>query len=579
MRTINRYFGAPMLALAAAILAASGFAQRYDVVFRGGEVLDGTGAPAVRADVAVQGDVIARVGDLRGVEAARIIDITGLTLTPGFIDLHSHADGAGEGGLRSPDARRRAAPNLVAQGVTTVVVNQDGRSPLDIRRQKELLEERRFGPNAVLLVGHNSVRARVLDRDFQRAAAPDEMAEMARLVREGMDAGAYGLSAGLEYVPGIWSTTEELIELVKVIVPYGGVYIVHERGSGADPMWFVPSRDQGPAASMLDSVEETIRIAETTGAVAVATHIKARGANYWGKSQAIIERIEAARRRGVNIFADQYPYTTSGSDGGVILLPDWIIDAAGGDDEDSSPERRDYAELLREALLDVETAAKVALDVDHEIVRRGGPENIVIFEHPNPAYIGKSLAELALAAEIPPREMVYKLQFEGFTDRFGGARLRGFSMSEQDVEAFAAQPWCATASDAGIALPIDGPVHARFYGTFPRKLRHYAIERRVLSIEQAVYGMTGLPAQILRFAHRGLIREGFAADLAVIDLDAIRDTTTFFDPHRYPEGVEFVLINGQFVVDRGQLTWALPGTVLTPHNSQSFNTTHSSNES
>ncbi|MEK7794266.1 MAG: amidohydrolase family protein, partial [Candidatus Hydrogenedentota bacterium] len=248
-------------------------ADSYDLLIRGGEVLDGSGVLAFRADVAVEDGRIAAVGDLADADAARVIDAAGKTVIPGIIDLHSHADGPGEtGGLRHPDKRRRAATNMIAQGVTTVVVNQDGRSLLDIAKQREELEECGHGPNVLLMVGHNSVRQEVMKSDFRRPARPDEIEAMAPLVKRGMDAGAWGLSAGLEYTPGIWSETEELIALVNVIKPYGGVYIVHERASGSDPMWYLPSQHDARPTSMIDNIAEQIRIAEATGVTTVCTH-------------------------------------------------------------------------------------------------------------------------------------------------------------------------------------------------------------------------------------------------------------------------------------------------------------------
>ncbi len=259
-------------------------AESYDVIFRGGQILDGTGSRPYRADLAVREGMIAAIGDLDEDTADRVIDVADLTIVPGFIDIHSHADGTGDSsGLRSRDPKRRAAPNLVSQGVTTVVVNQDGRSPLDIARQRSQLEARGFGPNAALMVGHNTIRSAAMEgTPKDRPATAGEIGAMRAMIREGMEAGAWGLTAGLEYEPGIWSDTEELIVLVREIVPYGGVYIVHERSSGSDPMWFAPSQDLPEPPTMLDSVHETIRIGEATGATVVATHIKARGTNYWG---------------------------------------------------------------------------------------------------------------------------------------------------------------------------------------------------------------------------------------------------------------------------------------------------------
>lgn len=498
--------------------------------------------------------------------AERVIDAHGKLVVPGFIDIHSHADDArGDDGLRSEEARRRAAPNLVTQGITTVVVNQDGRSPWPITDQRRSYETNGIGPNAAMMIGHGQVRRMVMGDDFRRPATPEEIERMRALVQEGMEAGAYGLSAGLEYVPGRWSTTDEVVALAEEIVPYGGVYISHERSEGSDPMWYWPSQDEPGPPTLIDAVMETIEIGERTGATVVASHIKAKGAHYWGTSHAAILLIERARARGVPVYADQYPYATSGSDGSTVLIPDWAIEPEGGwqrGDEDS--ERPDFAAELRRTLADPESAADVRRDIAHEIRRRGGAENVVVFDYPDSNYIGKSVAELAAGRDIRPVEMAIALQLEGSTDRPGGGRLRGFSMSEHDVEAYAQQPWVATVTDGGIALPEDGPVHARYYGTFPRKIYRYALERGVISLEHAIRSMTSLPAQILGLEDRGQIREGQRADIAVLDLERLRDTATFFEPHQYAEGVDYVLVNGELVIDDGEITWALPGEVITP---------------
>ncbi len=541
--------------------------EAYDVLIAGGRVLDGTGNPWFYADVGIREGRIVAVGRLAGARATRTIDARGRVVAPGFIDLHSHADdGASRGGgFRDEDPHRRAAPNLVAQGVTTVVVNHDGRSPWPIGEQRSFLEANGIGPNALLLVGHGTVRRQVMGDDFRRPATAAEVERMRGLVRRAMAEGASGVSAGLEYVPGRWSTTGEVAALVEEIVPWRGVYISHERSEGQDPMWYWPSQDEPGPPTLLDAVRETIEIGERTGATVVASHIKAKGAHYWGSSHAAIQLIERARARGVDVWADQYPYDTSGSDGGTVLIPRWALgyDRVAGARERG--ERPDFAAALRDALADAATAAQVRRDIAHEITRRGGAENVVVFDHPDTTAVGKSLAELAARWGAAPVEAAIRLQLEGDPHRAGGGRVRGFSMSERDVEAYAARPWVATATDAGIALPDDGPaVHARFYGTFPRKIRRYAIERGVLSVEDAVRSMTSLPAQILGLRDRGMVREGFAADVVVFDLDAIRDEATFVEPHRYPEGIEYVLVGGEFVVDGGTLTWKLPGVVIAP---------------
>jgi N-acyl-D-aspartate/D-glutamate deacylase len=382
---------------------------------------------------------------------------------------------------------------------------------------------------------------------------------MKALVRQALQQGASGLSAGLEYVPGRYSNTDEVVALAQELVPFDGVYISHERSEGSDPMWFWPSQDPAGPPTLLDAVRETIEIGERTGATVVASHIKAKGAHYWGSSGAAIQLIESARARGVQVYADQYPYDTSGSDGSTVLIPDWALSAGA-----AAGNRADYATALRATLADPERASKLRGDIKHEIQRRGSAQKVVIFDHPKKEYVGKTLAEIAALMGKDPVETAIALQLEGYPDRRGGGRVRGFSLAEQDIEAYAAQPWVATATDGGIALPEDGPAtHARFYGTFPRKIRKYALDRGVISIEDAIRSSTSLPARIMGLEDRGVVRVGAAADLVVFDGNRIRDKSTFFEPHQYAEGIDYVLINGEFVVDRGKPTGALPGKVLT----------------
>ncbi len=538
-------------------------AGSFDVLLRGGRVLDGTGNPWFAADIGIRDGRIAAIGSLGGAPAGRVIELDGRYVVPGFIDLHSHADEGldADGAAGSEGALRRSAPNLVSQGITTVTVNQDGRSPWPIAGQRADLETGGIGPNAVLMVGHNSIRALALGEDVRRPATPGEVDRMRGMVRQALAEGAAGLSAGLEYVPGRWSETSEVLSLVEEVGLHGGIYIVHERSSGRTPMWYWPSRDAPGPPTMIDTILEDIRIAEETGVTTVATHIKARGSDFWGASRILIQLIERARGRGVPIWADAYPYNTTGSDGSTVLLPTWFTEQAGGG-RNGGPV--DYGAALERYLADADAAARLRDDVAHEIRRRGGPANLVIMEAPDSALVGRTVAELATRDSTSPVEIAIRLQREGDRMRPGGVRLRAFSLSEIDVEAFASRPWVATASDAGIALPGDGPVHARYYGTFPRKIRRYALDRGLLSVADAVRSATSLPARILGIEDRGMIREGYAADLAVIDLDRIEDRATFFEPHRYAAGIDYVMVNGRFVVDGGDLTGALPGRVLVP---------------
>lgn len=541
---------------------------KFDILITDGKVIDGTGNPWFYADIGIKDKKIVAVGKFPTAQAKQIIRAKGKIVCPGFIDIHSHGiDHSARfqaRGLLDQDSAYRAAPNMIAQGVTTLVVNHDGRSPWPIGEKIESLKNLGIGPNAILLIGHGQIRSMVMKEDYQRPATKAEILQMQALVEQGMNEGAYGMSAAHEYVPGRWSTTEELIALAEKIVPWSGIYIVHERSSGTTPMWWWPSQDPVGAPTMLDAVTETIEIAERTGVTAVQTHLKARGANFWGSSKAIIQLIKRARNRGVNIWGDAYTYNTTGSDGNTILIPRWVFRKAR--ETATANGTLNYAHTLKRLLQFPDTASMIRKDIHHEIIRRGDAENIMVLRHRDSALIGRTLQEIADDWGLNPIDLAIKFQLEGSPTRPGGAQLRGFSLSELDVEAFHAEPWVITASDAGITLPGFRLVHPRFYGTFPRKIRRYALERKIVSVEDAIRSMTSLPAQVLGLRDRGLIREGQWADIVLFDLDKIQDKATALKPHQYPEGIDWVLVNGQTVVKEGKITMSLPGVVITPHD-------------
>ncbi len=541
-----------------------GQAPTYDILIRGGRVIDGTGNPWFSADVAVKDGRIVAIGRLEGATATRVIDARGLYVVPGFIDLHSHADE----GLGSP--RTRANPNMIMQGVTTVVVNQDGRSPWPIAEQKALYERQGIGTNVVLMVGHGTVRNLIMKEDIQRPATPEEIERMKALVRQGLEEGAFGLSAGLEYVPGRWSTTEELVELAKVVAAYGGFYIAHQRSEGRDPMWKNAS-DPTPSIDLLQAVKETIEISARSGVVAVASHLKAKGASYWGSSYAAVRLIAEARERGLPVYADQYPYDTTGTDGQTVLIPLWAlaeegVDVGGQLGQLARGRAEVFARLkenLQRRLADPKVRETIRADIAHEIDRRGGADRIIVYEFPDPKFVGKSLGELARERGEDPVDTALWMQLNG-QDRPGGARMRGFSLSELDIEHIMRQEFTATCSDAGTVAFGEGIPHPRYYGAFPRKIRRYVFERGVISLPFAIRSMTSLPAQIIGLRDRGLLREGYWADITIFDPEKIADRATYENPHQYAEGIRYVLVNGEFVVDEGKITGKLPGKVLTP---------------
>jgi N-acyl-D-amino-acid deacylase len=536
----------------------------FDVIIRNGEVIDGTGRKRFRADVAIRNGRIVKIGALHNTTAHREIDATGKLVVPGFIDLHSHA----EKGLVSDDPARRSAPNLITQGITTVVVNQDGGGPLDLADQRKTMRQLGIGLNVVQVLGHGTIRRAVMGADHQRPATEQEIKRMQKHLRTALSGGAFGMSAGLEYIPGRWSTPREMEELARTIAESDGVYIVHERSSGSRPMWFLPSRDSADQPSMIDNLHELIEIAANTNVRTVATHIKARGTDFWGSSTRMNELLRKARKEGVPIYADQYPYNTSGSDGRIVLIPSWATAVAASTDSDSTKQKDEpwnFSKRLESVLADKDKAAELRRDIEYEIKRRGGPDNILIVDHPNNDLIGQSLSYVAGRLKIAPVNAAISLQLKGDRTRRGGARLRAYSMSEKDVEAFAKTPWTATSSDAGITLPSDGLVHPRFYGAFPRKIRRYAIERGLISIEDAVRVSTSLPEKILKLKDRGVIREGAHADLVVFDPDSIRDTADAFNPHRYAEGIDYVFVNGKLAAEGQRWLGSLPGRVLVRH--------------
>ena len=480
-----------VVALASAVVSASTAAaygapqgRSFDLLITGGNVLDGTGNPWFVADIGVRDAAIVAIGDLADASAAIVIDATGRFVAPGFIDPHSHAD---EGSISLANADAAAAVNLVTQGITTVVVGQDGRCQCPISDRAELYRRQGIGPNVVQLVGHGTIRQHVIGRE-PRAATPGEVAAMATLVRAAMEQGAAGLSSGLEYNPGRFSITDEVAELARVAAEYGGFYISHERSEGRTPMWWLPSMG-GQPPDLIDAVLETIRIGEVTGMPVVASHIKVKGADYWGTAPTVTRLIEDARARGVQIYADQYPYTTTGSDGNTVLIPAWALEPES--DRTSGPGARESGEFAsrREAFLrrleDDGQRRRIRDDITHEIRRRGGPDKLLILESHNPEFVGVDLAAAAAEQGMDVVDIAIMLQVEGL-DRPGGARIRGFSLDERDVEHYMSQEYTATSTDAGIALAGEGFPHPRFYGTYPRKLRRYVLERGVMSMAAAV---------------------------------------------------------------------------------------------
>ena len=552
--------------LLGASLPGLGSAQDFDYVIRGGRVLDGSGNPAFNADVGVRGDEIVRVGDLSDVSAARVIDATGLYVVPGFIDLHSHADRA----FASADVEGRKAHNLVAQGITTVVFGPDGRNPSwPIANEMETYRTPGVAMNVVPMVGHGTVRGLVMGDDYERAATEAEVRQMQELVRSGMEDGAWGLGAGPEYRPGRFSTTEEIIALAQVVAEYDGFYYSHQRSQSPLPLWQTPSMVTGGVPlTGTDGMKETIRIGRETGIRVVGSHIKAKGTDMWGQSVIDVLRIDRARADGVQVYLDQYPYETFGG-GPTDIIPVWAYappgaDRSGGlDDPDWRRLTAASVENLTRNLADPAIRADVMEDSEYLLRMKGGADRLIIVLSPSDEdLIGKTLAEVAEENGVDPIAQLIRFALDGGEPIPSGVLFRPIAGHAEDVETYMSQDYTATSTDGGVSGFTRPGQHPRYYGAFVRKISYYVKEQGVISLPFAVRSSSGLPAQIVGLPDRGYVREGYKADIAVFDYGRLDDRATIMEPDLYPEGMEYVMVNGTLTVDAGALTGALPGAVL-----------------
>ncbi len=501
-------------------------AQRYDLIIRNARVYDGAGGPWYRADLAVRDGEIAAMGRLERAAAAREIDASGLALAPGFVDIHNHS--------RRHILEHPASENYIRQGVTTLVEGNDGSSPLPLGRHLDEVREARPALNYASFVGHGSIRREVIGA-VDRPATDEEIEQMRAIARRAMQDGAWGVSSGLFYLPGMFASTEEVAALGEVAAEYGGMHVSHMRDE---------------AAGLLDSVRETIAIGELGGLPTQLTHHKAIGKGQWGMSEQTLALVDQARARGVDVTIDQYPYTASHT-GTAALFPPWLQE--GG--------REKMLERLSDPTLRARARRDIAARIEFD--RGGGdPKNVqfAVCEF-DETLNGKTLADAARRAGREPTfanaaETAIEIQEEG------GCRAIYHAMSEQDVRRIMAHPATMVASDGGVVPYGEDVPHPRSYGTFPRVLGRYVRELGVLSLEEAIRKMTSLPAGRLGLWNRGLLRPGMKADLVIFDPETITDKARFGDPHHYSEGVSYVVVNGAVVLDDGRMSGDRPGDVL-----------------
>ncbi|MEE2899326.1 MAG: amidohydrolase family protein [Gemmatimonadota bacterium] len=497
-----------------------------DVLLLGGSVLDGSGSGAVTADVAVSAGRIVFVGDAAAasVTAADTVDVREFTVTPGFIDMHSHAELDADHG--------RDARAFLYQGITSIVLGVDGGGGGEVAERLQRWTRDGIGVNALLFVGHNAARRAVIGME-DRAPTPDELDRMRAYVRKGMEEGAYGLSSGLFYLPGNYAETEEVIELNRIAAEYeGAIYDTHDRDLGASY----------PQFGYLNSIAEGIRIGEEAGTKVIFSHFNAQGAHNYGRAPEGAALIEEARARGVEVAGAHHSYTATQSNLRSYTIPSWVV--AGGDS--AMIRRFDDADTL--VIIDRQTREMLAI--------RGGADHILLVDE-RPDLNGKTLAEVAQEWGITAPEASRRIL------RVGNASVMNLGLYDaENTRYLAGLDWMMTCTDGTDPGPTRPITHPRAFGSFSKKLKDLVLDEQLITLPYAVRSMTGLGADFLGWTDRGYLREGMAADIAVLDMSRVRDMATYEDPHQHSEGTVHVLVNGVFAIRDGSATGEMPGRSL-----------------
>ena len=566
-RTFRSWLIIALLLLATSSTYSTAHAQElYDVVIKNGMILDGTGNPFFIADVAIRGETIVEIGAIDAAFAQRVIDATGMYVTPGFIDMHSHSANR-DGAIGHPEGRKAA--NSVTQGITTETVTPSwpiGEKIAQWRRDGHALNE-------VASVNFNNIRQMAMGQ-ANREPTADEMEQMKALMRQGFQEGARYLFVNLENgLPDRFASTDELVQLAKEVKALDGYYDTHQRSEGITPIWYNPSgQDYNPASHSpvvdgIDAVRETVEIAERSGAKVVGHHVKVKGPNFWGASRSYVQLMDQGRARGAQVYFSIYGYTSYGNSPSVRVIPNWAKTDPGVDsrlmrwvDNPLANARENFQRVLD----DPELKRKLEIDIEHQFTKAGGPERLLLVEYPaDQQYAGKTLREIADMRNESPMDALIWLQLNGDIRRSGGGGFRAIDTDDIDVDHFIQQDYVTYVTDGGNIVPDVGYPHPRYYGIFPRFIRRYALDRPVITLPHAIRGMTSLAAQIIGLEDRGLLKTGYYADINVFDPITISDRATYMNPHQYSTGFRYVLINGTFVVDDGERTDALPGKVLT----------------
>ncbi len=521
-------------AAASLFMAAPAYAQDADILLVGGDIVDGRGKAPKRADIAIKGDRIVAIGKNLKIDAAQTLDVSGLTVSPGAIDLHNHSEyafGSVEGANLSEETLR--------QCVTTIVIGPDGSyDPERLRGIFKTIGEIGSGVNVAFFVGHNGIREKVMGDRQNRAPLKDELAQMAALADEGMKMGAVGVATGLMYSPGIFSETDEVVALAKMAAPYGGVYSSHVRD---------------PHSALLQSNWEAIEIGRQAGVPVNLTHLTTPGKHHRGLMKAVIEQVEDANRDGIRVVADQYPYPAVAT----VKLWDVLSFPEGVSVSSLAEVRALLRDPVERARLQHETTTGGADGFSH--YKASGPSSLYILDCPDcEQYEMRFISEVAADKNIDGFEAVAELLMEAQGDVI--ISVGGFY--EEDMVDLLKQPWAMVASDAYPKFDEASVVHPRAYGTFPRIFGKYVREEGVLSLGDAVRKMTSAPAEFTGLKDRGRIEEGAYADLCVFDADTIVDRSTWAEPMLMPVGVEHVLVNGAFAIRDGEATGDTHGVIV-----------------
>lgn len=503
----------------------------FDLVIKNGEVFDGSGSNSKIIDIGVIGDQIVKIGNIKTNNSKKIIDANGLVVSPGFIDTHAHLD------PMSNFIKLSDGESSIRQGITTSFGGPDGRgAPLNFGFKEFLdsIESVGVGMNVGFLTGHNKIRRLVMDLD-NRDPSKEELEKMKSIARKAMDEGAFGISTGLKYLPGNFSKVEEIIEISKEISSKGGIYTSHLRDEGLN---------------IIDAVNEAIQISKEADIKVVLTHHKVIGKPMWGKSSITLSLVDSARQKGIKIMTDQYPYSASHT-GINVLIPTWA--RAGGSEE------------FKKRVSNIETKKKIQDEIIFNILNDRGGNDLDRIQFSSvswdPSLEGKTLKDWAIIKGLEPNiqngaQLVIEAELNG------GAGCIFHAMDESDVENIMKYSYNMIASDGRLSEPGVGHPHPRAYGTFPRVLGRYVRERNILSLKEAIYKMTYLPAKAFGISDRGLLKKGMKADITIFDKNTIIDKATFTSPHQYPEGIKYVIVNGKLAVDDYNFMGLRAGEVL-----------------